>query len=260
MHDSWARYYDFVYDECFGPAFWRLTAETLALISDVQAAPARVLDLGAGTGRLALPLALLGYDVTAVERSPAMADILGRRAADLGVGVDLRRADFRALATVLPHGGERAAGPYDLAVAIFTVLNYLVSDADLARLAHGLAQSVRPGGHFIFDVAARRLFASALFESANLHREVEVHEVSPRVFSYRDAASGTLDGQRFHYDEVFTFRYWRDADVLGPLEEAGFILEAEMTGRLRESGSRWFVVRRVAQGAAVRAGGPGPID
>jgi SAM-dependent methyltransferase len=245
MHDGWARYYDFVYDECFGTAFWRLTAETLAVITERQASPARVLDLGAGTGRIAIPLALLGYEVTAVEQSAGMADVLRSRAASLGANVDLRLQDFRA--PVTPDRPDRHAPggpvPYDVAVAIFTVLNYLCEEADVETLARQVAGALRPGGQFVFDLAARRLFAPALFESPRLHREITVQQVGPALFDYRDAGCGTADGQRFSYDELFRLRYWRPEDVLPRFEAAGLVLQAEITGRLEASGSRWFVLR-----------------
>src|ERR1700690_4296730 len=40
-----------------------------------------ILELAAGSGRVALPLALAGYDVTAVDIDPAMLERLGRRIA-----------------------------------------------------------------------------------------------------------------------------------------------------------------------------------
>jgi SAM-dependent methyltransferase len=215
------------------------------VVGEVRPAPARVLDLGAGTGRLASPLALLGYHVTAVERSRGMADVLARRAAKHGVQIDLQRRDFLRLGE--PCGPDavlmdRPLGSFDLAIAIFTVLNYITSDDDLLLFARDVA--VEPGGSFVFDIAQRRLFASALFESACLHREIEVHELAPAIFSYRDAGCGTSEGQRFDYDEVFTMRCWRDDEVLPRFAKAGLVFSKEVTGRLGESGSRWFVLRR----------------
>ncbi|MEP6631965.1 MAG: methyltransferase domain-containing protein, partial [Lapillicoccus sp.] len=47
--------------------------------------PLRVLDLGGGTGGLAVPLAELGHDVTVVDPSPNALAALQQRAADSGV-------------------------------------------------------------------------------------------------------------------------------------------------------------------------------
>lgn len=244
MHDSWAHYYDFVYDECFGSAFWRLTAETLSVIAEHQPSPARVLDLGAGTGRLAVPLALLGYEVTAVEHSTGMADAMERRVAELGAVLDLRRQDVRAVHAADASDGPTPRVPYDIAIAIFTVLNYLVTEDDIHQLGAAVGSSLRRDGRFVFDLAARRLFAPATFESRRFQRRVDVRPLSPVTFEYRDSGCGVMNGQRFRYDEVFTLRYWRDEEVLPILAEHGLTFEADVTDRLRESGSRWFVLRR----------------
>jgi SAM-dependent methyltransferase len=238
MHDSWAPYYDFVYDECFGAEFWRITSETLGVLTELQPVPGRILDLGAGTGRLAIPLALLGYHVSAVEISQGMARVLSRRAGDLGLDIDLHCGDLRALEQL----ALAPTTPVDLAAAIFTVVNYLITEDELWRLAAGVVRLLRPGGRFLFDIAERRLFAPALFESERLHREIDVRALSPVVFRYRDAGCGTIGAERFAYDEVFTLRYWRAEEVLATFARAGLTFGQEVTSRLQQTGSRWFVL------------------
>jgi SAM-dependent methyltransferase len=57
--------------------------------------PGRILDIGAGTGRLALELARAGHPVTAVERDACLVQALRRRAA--GMPVEVVEGDARAL-------------------------------------------------------------------------------------------------------------------------------------------------------------------
>jgi SAM-dependent methyltransferase len=59
--------------------------------------PGGVLDLGAGTGRVTLPLAAAGYPVTAVDTDPAVLAALARRAAERNLPVETVRGDARDL-------------------------------------------------------------------------------------------------------------------------------------------------------------------
>jgi|EndMetStandDraft_8_1072994.scaffolds.fasta_scaffold46560_4 SAM-dependent methyltransferase len=59
--------------------------------------PGGVLDLGAGTGRVALPLAAAGHPVTAVDTDPAVLAALAQRAAERSLPVETVRGDARAL-------------------------------------------------------------------------------------------------------------------------------------------------------------------
>ena len=66
--------------------------------------PAQVLDLGGGTGGLAVRLAVAGHDVTVVDPSPDALAALGRRAAEAGVGDRLRgiQGDAESLPDLVP--------------------------------------------------------------------------------------------------------------------------------------------------------------
>lgn len=98
----------------------------------------RVLDVGAGDGRDALPLAQHGHMVLLLDRDAAMLAEAERRAAELGVGGRLctQQVDVGA--------GELSLDPgsHDL-VLCHNLLQYL---PDPAPLLQALAQVLRPGG------------------------------------------------------------------------------------------------------------------
>lgn len=81
-------------------------AWTAALESALPAAPARVLDCGAGTGFLSLVAASLGHQVTALDLSPGMLDRLRTRAAAAGLDVE----------TVIGPATDPPAGRFDAVV------------------------------------------------------------------------------------------------------------------------------------------------
>jgi SAM-dependent methyltransferase len=108
-----------------------------------------ILELAAGSGRLAVPLAAAGHDVTAVDNDPAMLARARRRAEASGPGVvtalELVEADLTDVA--LP-----AAGTFQLG---FIGLNslFLLATRDAQRAAfRTLASHLAPGGLAVADV------------------------------------------------------------------------------------------------------------
>ena len=132
-------------------AVW--TAVT-GLLADEQAAragddrPLRVLDLGGGTGGLAVPLAELGHEVVVVDPSPDALASLSRRSAERGVAdrVTAVQGDADSLAGIV---GDRLV---DLVCCHGTL--EVVDDPQATLVA--LAGVVAPGGHLSI-VAAQRL-------------------------------------------------------------------------------------------------------
>ena len=107
----------------------------------------RILELGAGSGRVTIPLARDGHTVTGIDQSAAMLAKLRARAAALPASVAKRitvlEGDLR---------GFRAPGTWPLAIAAFNVLEHLYTRGEIDACLRCVAAHLEPGGIFAFDV------------------------------------------------------------------------------------------------------------
>jgi SAM-dependent methyltransferase len=101
----------------------------------------RALELGIGTGRIALPLAQRGVPVHGIELSKAMAARLRAKPGGEGIGVTI--GDF-ATTTV--------NGAFSVAYLVFnTIMNLTTQDGQVACFRN-VAAHLEPGGCFVIEV------------------------------------------------------------------------------------------------------------
>jgi SAM-dependent methyltransferase len=106
--------------------------------------PARVVDLGCGTGAVALPLAGRGYRVTGIDLSADMLAVARRKSEELGLAdIEWRQQDMRDW--TLPE-------PADALISLCDCLNYLTEEADVTAAFRTALRGLRSGGLFVFDV------------------------------------------------------------------------------------------------------------
>jgi SAM-dependent methyltransferase len=98
--------------------------------------PARVLDVGAGAGRVSLDLARAGHDVTALDLDPGLLGALRERAADLPVRTVC--ADARSF--------ELDRRDFDLCLVPMQTLQLLCGSAERAAFLRCARDHLRPGG------------------------------------------------------------------------------------------------------------------
>jgi SAM-dependent methyltransferase len=107
----------------------------------------RVLDLGAGTGRVTVPLARDGRQVVAIDRSAAMLARLRERIARLPAATAARitpvLGDLRSFSV---------GGRFPLAIAAFNVLEHLYTRGEVTACLQQIAAHLEPGGALVFDV------------------------------------------------------------------------------------------------------------
>jgi SAM-dependent methyltransferase len=102
-----------------------------------------VLELGVGSGRVAVPTALAGITVVGIDTSPAMLELARRRAAPHAVDLRLVEADMRELPDL---------GRFALVTIPFRALLHLCSDAERLGVLAAVRERLEPCGALAFDV------------------------------------------------------------------------------------------------------------
>ena len=103
---------------------------------------ARILDVGCGTGRHAIELAVRGYSVVGVDLSGSQLKRAGEKAAGKNLAVDFRRLDARDL----PFSSE-----FDLIIMLCEgAFPLMETDEMNYRILENARNALKPGGKLIF--------------------------------------------------------------------------------------------------------------
>ena len=134
------------YDESAAAMFEADAVDPAVDVLAELAGAGRALELGVGTGRIALPLAGRGVEVHGIELSRAMADRL--RAKPGGEAVGMTIGDFAT---------ARVPGTFSVAYLVFnTIMNLTTQDAQVDCFRN-VAAHLAPGGTFVIEVMVPQL-------------------------------------------------------------------------------------------------------
>lgn len=181
-------------------------------VDEALAAGGPVVELGVGTGRIAVPVALAGVRVIGVDSSPGMLEVCRRHAEAAGVAdfVDLRLGDLRR-----PPVAERVG----LALAPFRSFLHMETDEARLEALRATRALLVPGGRFVFDV-----FAPGADDIAETHGRWIERE--PGIFERADwderARTLTLSVRGESGDTTMTLAWLEPEEWRAILEEAGF--------------------------------------
>jgi SAM-dependent methyltransferase len=137
LYDSIAGLYD--------PWSRSVTEDVEFYVAEARSSGSPVVELGVGTGRIAVPVALAGLRVIGIDSSAGMLEVCRRKAEEAGVAslVDLRLGDLRR-----PPVSERVP----LVISPFRALLHLETDPERLRALRAALSLLVPGGRFVFDV------------------------------------------------------------------------------------------------------------
>ncbi|MDG6108474.1 class I SAM-dependent methyltransferase [Dactylosporangium aurantiacum] len=129
--------YDESSREMADPAVVEPAVDTLAQLAD----GGRALELGIGTGRIALPLAARGVPVHGIDLSRAMVARLREKPGGDAIGVTI--GDFAS---------TRVDASFSLAYIVFNTIMNLTTQAAQVACFRNVAAHLQPGGRFVVEV------------------------------------------------------------------------------------------------------------
>jgi SAM-dependent methyltransferase len=181
----------------------------------------RALELGIGTGRIALPLALRGAHVHGIELSRAMAARL--RAKPGGDRISVTIGDFAT---------TQVGATFSVAYLVFNTIGNLTSQAAQVACFRNAAQHLEPGGCFVIETGTPELRklppgeTAVVFHMSNTHWGIDEYDVAAQglVSHHFDAVDGHIEHR------AIPFRYVWPAELDLMAQLAGMRLSERWGG------------------------------
>ena len=143
-YDPWADIYDAVYSY--------VRADIPFYTQEAVESGGPVLELGVGTGRIAIPTAQLGIDVVGIDTSEAMLSQARRKLKSLRVGsgdIELIAADMREFDLRHESGAHRE---FPLITIPFRGFLALMTVEEQIRTLERIRSHLSPGGRLVFNI------------------------------------------------------------------------------------------------------------
>ncbi len=249
--DPIARFYDYEYGD--------FDADIPMYLGFAERVGSPILEMACGTGRVLIPLAEAGFQVTGVDASQAMLEIARRKVARAGVEqrVSLVQADMRDFSL---------DGEYHMAFCAINSFMHLESLDDQLAALRCWHRHLRPGGLLILDLFPPnpdelghedgRVIVQGVWEEPETGvtivkqytREVDLAEQTIQVHFFFDERMP--DGVVRRTIVPFTMRYLGRFEVELLLDKAGYTVEAiygswDLDPFTSESERMIFVARRI---------------
>jgi len=174
-------------------------------VEEARAIDGNVLELGCGTGRVLIPTARLGKEITGVDSSPRMLRCCESRLeaepAEVRRNVTLVQADMRDL-----NLGKR----FSLITIPFRPIQHMVAVSDQIAILQAIHRHLEPGGRLVFDVFNPNL--KYLLEDRTAEREDTAEVELGDGRSFRRTARIVAVHIVEQYSEAELIYYVREAD------------------------------------------------
>lgn len=188
------------------------------------------MDLGAGTGRLAIPLAEQGFRVTAVDPSEAMLRVLAEQAGD---------TVRRVTSTAADYSDQNHA---DLVLCVFSVLAYITTESELSRTLDSASRVLNSSGRMILSIPSPSVLHSFEHETDDMERSVHVAELGDGLFRYSERTRLLVTHVWRTFEDDFDLRLWKRADIERAAGAAGLVETADVSSEFQDWGAEYLVL------------------
>ena len=159
-----------------------------------------ILEVACGTGRLTLPLAEDGHDITGLDVSPEMLALARRKSVAAGINIEWLEQDCRDM---------RLARQFAFIFSATNAMQHLLDLDSACAFLHNVRRALVPDGHFVLDV-----FNPNPAKLARLGSERYVH----KTIAMPDGSTITIEAAS-HYNAAtqvlhFDLFYLRDGALL----------------------------------------------
>jgi SAM-dependent methyltransferase len=213
--------YDESSSEMFAPEAVEPAVEFLVGL----AGEGRALELGIGTGRIALPLVRRGVEVHGIDLSQAMVARLRDKPG--GEEIPVAIGDFAT---------TRVDGTFSLAYLVFNTINNLTTQSEQVACFRNVAAHLEPGGCFVIEVGVpelRRLPPGEtmhVFDASEGHWGIDEYDVANQgLVSHHFSL---VDGAIERFSMPFRYVWPSELDLMA--EHAGMRLRERWSGWKRE--------------------------
>jgi SAM-dependent methyltransferase len=213
------------YDESAADMFAPSAVDPVVDLLAELAGEGRALELGIGTGRIALPLARRGVPVHGIELSRAMAARLRAKPGGADIGVTI--GDF-ATASV--------DGSFSVAYLVFNGIMNLTTQAAQVACFQNVAGHLGPAGYFVVEVMVPQLqrlppgHTFQVFDVSDAHWGIDEYDVVAQGLTSHHLEM--VDGRLERFSMPFRYIWPAELDLMA--QPAGMELRDRFGGWTRE--------------------------
>jgi len=212
-----------IYDELMADTNYDQWVDYLIKQIKNYKAPGEVLlDLGCGTGSIAIPLAKQGYRVTGIDISSEMLTQAEQKAREAEVNISFYQQDIKELTLDFQ---------VDVVIATFDTLNYIIDEKALAIVFKRISKVLRDSGLLIFDLNTRYKLENILGENTYSYNTDELVYIWENYFDQKtkicqmDLTFFALEpnsGKFLRFDETHFERAYEVEEIEDMLTGSGF--------------------------------------
>jgi hypothetical protein len=143
---------------------------------------------------------------------------------------------------------------FDLALCVFTVLNYLIREEDLRRFATASANALRNQGLLMVSFVTSMKLMQDFYKYPKcgksddgkiaVKRCITIEHKVGSLYQYREKSTVTVNRNKHSYEDKFPLREWSAPEIEAALVDAGLEFHKDVSQEFPSTGETYVVFRK----------------